>query len=117
MESLYRKLLSWADENRPAVLMTIVSPGPSQGEKRIYSESGERREGRPDAALDEVLSRYAVELMRGGIPRTEIFRIAEHDWEVYGETVQPEPELLLFGAGTSPRRSLGWRHWQAFGPW
>ncbi len=99
MESLYRKLLGWVDKNHPVALITVVSPGPLQGEKRVYSESGKRLEGRPDAALDEVLSRFAVELIRGEMPRTETFRIEEHDWEIYGEAVQAEPELFLFGGG------------------
>lgn len=99
MESLYRKLLGWVAENRPVALMTLVSSGPSQGEKWVYSESGERLEGQPERALDRVLGGFAATVIQEGIPRTESFRIEERDWQVYGEPVLPEPELFLFGGG------------------
>jgi len=108
MTSLYPKLLSWVDENRLVVLLTVVESSRPQwlpvGAKVAVSESGEVLQGDPGPeAVRTALRGFSTDLLRRGMPRLQSIEIEGESLVVYGEPVLAEPELFLFGGGHCSR--------------
>lgn len=104
MTNPYPKLLSWVDEGRLAILLTVIESSHPQeipaGAKWLFSEEGKLLEGSDvPPELLQVLRSFALRQSQEAQPRLEHLDSLPYRLVVYGEPITPEPHLYLFGGG------------------
>jgi xanthine dehydrogenase accessory factor len=109
-------------QNRVAALVTLVEAHRAVGSKLLIEETGERTGGLGDAHLDEAVASHAASFLDSRA-EAQTFRLGEitdepGDWadaRVLFERVEPEPRLVICGAGhvgaslARLARSVGYR--------
>lgn len=104
-------------ENSLAALATIIRAPEGTGAKILITESGARFGSLNDAALDEVVARYAptflasrAETRRVGMEELAPEMMAWRNALVLFERIEPEPHLVICGAGHVGAQLAGLAH-------